>query len=103
MKKQIKIIGLVISVFIILAQCGLNSFLLISYYRNNKLVEDLNGQIQMQNDIIDYYEEKEGENFCALEKELCEGLTGIPCCEGLTCWTESEENYPDQSGICIKE
>jgi len=107
MNKQVKIIGLVIGILIILAQCGLNSYFLLTYCAQNKIIKDLREEIESKDSLIkslnDSILKYNVKSTCAIEGEMCGGFAGILCCEGLTCWMESEENYPDQSGICIKE
>jgi hypothetical protein len=38
---------------------------------------------------------------CQQENKFCGGIAGIVCCNGLVC--EYEEDYPDASGVCVKE
>ncbi len=38
---------------------------------------------------------------CVQENEFCGGITGILCCEGMTC--QLEGTYADASGKCVKE
>ena len=42
-----------------------------------------------------------GNGTTAKEGELCGGIAGIVCADGLTC--KLDGNYPDAAGTCVKQ
>jgi len=41
------------------------------------------------------------EKNCAASGQICSGIAGIQCCDGLQC--KMNGNYPDASGVCVEK
>ncbi len=52
---------------------------------------------------VEENETEDNETTCMQEGEMCGGIAGFVCCDGLECEYDVNEGMPDASGTCIVE